>query len=73
MLKVETVFVISAYLFASEVNINVVIPILWHCEIKQGDECSTLADFNASTVDMKYSFSNFSFKASLSFPENLSP
>ncbi|CAM8937446.1 unnamed protein product [Rhodiola kirilowii] len=30
---------------------------------EEGDECSsTLADFNTSTLDVKYSFSNFSFK-----------
>uniref|UniRef100_A0A7N0V4L3 non-specific serine/threonine protein kinase n=1 Tax=Kalanchoe fedtschenkoi TaxID=63787 RepID=A0A7N0V4L3_KALFE len=29
---------------------------------EEGDECSTLAEFNPATVDVRYSFSNFSFK-----------
>uniref|UniRef100_A0A7N0RDC6 non-specific serine/threonine protein kinase n=1 Tax=Kalanchoe fedtschenkoi TaxID=63787 RepID=A0A7N0RDC6_KALFE len=29
---------------------------------EDGDECSTLAEFNPATLDVKYSFSNFSFK-----------
>lgn len=30
--------------------------------VKQGDECGSLAEFNALALAMQYSFSNFSFK-----------
>lgn len=45
------------------------VKLIMSCSWKQGDECGNLANFSAPSLEMNYSFSNFSFKVRIYSPE----